>query len=69
LKQNGKNFPSPEIIQQISDILEILPYQLLIEHPAEAAPLNTVVSELLVIKQRLVKEIDELIRKHENKIN
>ena len=64
--ENGKNFPSPETIQHISDTLEILPYQLFIENPAEAAPLN--VSELLVIKQRIVKEIDTLIQKYENTI-
>ena len=63
--ENGKNFPSPEIIQQISDILEILPYQLFLEHPAEISPLNTMVSELLAIKQRLIKEIDILIEKYE----
>jgi len=31
--ENGKNFPSPEVIQHISDILELLPYQLFLEHP------------------------------------
>jgi len=66
--ENGKNFPSPEIIQQISDTLGILPYQLFIEHPAETAPLNTIVSELLAVKQRLVMEIDSLIQKHESVI-
>jgi transcriptional regulator with XRE-family HTH domain len=62
--ENGKNFPSPEIIQQISDTLGILPYQLFIEHPSEVTPVNTMVSELLVVKQRLVKEIDTLIQKY-----
>jgi len=63
--ENGKNFPSPEVIQQISDILELMPYQLFLEHPAEDAPNNTVISDLILIKQRLVKEINELIQKHE----
>lgn len=67
--ENRKNFPSPEIIQDISDALEILPYQLFLEHPTETLPLNnTMISELLVIKQRLVKEIDTLIKQHENNI-
>ena len=66
--ENGKNFPSPEVIQQISDTLEILPYQLFLEHPAETAPLNTMVSELLVIKQRLIKEINTLMQKYEDMV-
>jgi len=66
--ENGKNFPSPEIIQQISDTLEILPFQLFIDHPVEIAPLNTMVSELLTVKQRLIKEIDDLIQKYEKSI-
>ena len=66
--ENGKNFPSPEVIQKICDTLEILPYQLFLEHPADAVPFNTVTTELMVIKQRFVKEIDTLIQKHENTV-
>jgi len=62
--ENGKNFPSPEVIQHISDILELMPYQLFLEHPVEGAPIDTVISDLVIIKQRLVKEINELIQKH-----
>jgi len=63
--ENGKNFPSPEVIQHISDILELMPYQLFLEHPAEGAPIDTVISDLVIIKQRLVKEINNLIQKHQ----
>ena len=63
--ENGKNFPSPEVIQKISDTLKILPYQLFLEYPAESAPIKTMASQLVVIKQRLVKEIDTLIKKCE----
>ena len=65
--ENGKNFPSPEVIQNISGALEVLPYQLFLEYPADEAapPINTVVSELMGIKQRLVKEINDLIQKYE----
>jgi len=66
--ENGKNFPSPEIIQSISDTLGILPYQLFLELPTETAPLNLMVSELLSVKQRLIMEIDTLIQKYENTI-
>jgi len=64
--ENGKNFPSPEVIQNISDILEILPYQLFLEHPTEAAPSKTMTSGLMAMKQRFVREIDTLIQKCEN---
>jgi transcriptional regulator with XRE-family HTH domain len=64
--ENGKNFPSPEVIQTISDTLEVMPYQLFLEYPVEEAPfkLNTIVQELLKIKQRTSREIDELIQKY-----
>ena len=65
--ENGKNFPSPDVIQNISDNLEILPYQLFLEYPFEAAsqlPDNTIILELMGIEQRLVKEIDDLIQKY-----
>jgi len=71
--EKGKNFPSPEVIQNISNYLGILPFQLFIEHPAnsvsaETAPLNSTVSELLIVKQRFIKDINELIQKYENTI-
>jgi len=66
--EKGKNFPSPEVIQNISNNLGILPYQLFIEHPAETAPLNSMVSELLIVKQRFIKDINELIQKYEKTI-
>jgi len=66
--ENGKNFPSPEVIQQISDILGILPFQLFLEHPVETVPVNNMVSELIYIKQRFIKEIDLLIKRYETTI-
>ena len=66
--ENGKNFPSPDVIQDISDSLGVAPYQLFLEHPSEESPINTMVSDLVKTKQRLIKEIDELIKKHENEV-
>jgi transcriptional regulator with XRE-family HTH domain len=61
--ENGKNFPSPEVIQCISDTLEILPYQLFLEYPMEeVGKRGEFIQELVKIKQRLVKEIDEIIQ-------
>jgi transcriptional regulator with XRE-family HTH domain len=66
--ENGKNFPSPEVIQHISDSLEIFPYQLFLEYQAEepSQPVNTIAMELMGIQQRLVKEINDLIQKYGN---
>ncbi|MDR1932429.1 MAG: helix-turn-helix domain-containing protein [Spirochaetales bacterium] len=65
--ENGKNFPSPEVIQCISDILGIMPYQLFMEYPAETGNFEKgqeLIRELTGIKQYFVKEIDEIIRKY-----
>ena len=65
--ENGKNFPSPEVIQRISDSLGVMPYQLFLEHPMEtdSSAINSISSELLGIKQKLCREIDGLIQKHQ----
>jgi len=62
--ENGKNFPSPEVIQRISDILELMPFQLFLEQPEEDAPVGTVITDLMLIKQRFVKDINDLIQKY-----
>jgi transcriptional regulator with XRE-family HTH domain len=65
--ENGKNFPSPEVIQCISDTLGIMPYQLFMEYPTETENFEKgqeFIRELSLIKQRFVKEIDEIIRKY-----
>ena len=66
--ENGKNFPSPEVIQQMADVLEVLPYQLFLEHPVESnqGHINILIPELMNIKQRFVKDIGDLIKKCEN---
>jgi len=62
--ENGKNFPSPEVIQNISDILDVMPYQLFLEYPTEDAAVDTVISDLMLVKQRFIKEINGLIQKY-----
>jgi transcriptional regulator with XRE-family HTH domain len=67
--ENGKNFPSPEVIQRISDTLEISPYQLFLEHPVNlsgALPGEEIVliQELSQIRQKFVKDIDGIIEKY-----
>jgi transcriptional regulator with XRE-family HTH domain len=71
--ENGKNFPSPEVIQAMSDALEVLPYQLFLEEPVERDPAaqdkpgmkEILIQDLVHIKQRFNNEIDELIRKYD----
>jgi transcriptional regulator with XRE-family HTH domain len=68
--ENGKKFPSPEVIQAISDSLEILPFQLFLEVPVEIKAKNLeekemMVQELIQIKQKLNKEIDDIIKKYD----
>jgi len=64
--ENGKNFPSPEVVQQIIDTLGVLPYQLFLEHPVETGrpPDSALIQELVRIEQKFVKDIGELIQKH-----
>ena len=64
--ENGKNFPSPEVIQHICDNLEIMPYQLFLECPVEAVPDKMIVKNLMEMKQRFVREINELMGIYEN---
>jgi len=65
--ENGKNFPSPEVIQHILDTFDIMPYQLFLEIQTETRlpRSNTVISDLTGIKQKFSKEIDTLIQKYE----
>jgi len=67
--ENGKNFPSPEVIQHISDTLGLMPYQLFLEHPEghpeEEIPANLMVFDLLEKKQKFINEIKEVIKKYE----
>ena len=72
--ENGKNFPSLEVLQRIIDILEILPYQLFLENPekpkiAKQTEKSILFQELTYLKQQFNHEFDEVIEKysHPNK--
>ena len=67
--ENGKNFPSPEVLQRIIDILEILPYQLFLEHPNGLESINKndksiLVQELTHLKQSFNNEFEKTIQKY-----
>jgi hypothetical protein len=55
-------------------VLNILPYQLFLEHPAELSPPSGAESQMLIqeltqVRQKFISEIDELIEKHEQNPN
>ena len=62
--ENGKNFPSVEVLQKMCTALNILPYQLFLEKPV---PMQTVTGEnhhiqnLIDLKQKICAIIDEKI--------
>jgi len=67
--ENGKNFPSPEVLQRIIDTLEILPYQLFLEYPGnpEGKSHNEktmLLQELTHLKQQFIQEFDKAIQKY-----
>jgi transcriptional regulator with XRE-family HTH domain len=63
--EDGKNFPSLEVLQQIADTLDVLPYQLFIEQQIDMdqIQMNTLIPELIRLNQQFSKEITELIKK------
>jgi transcriptional regulator with XRE-family HTH domain len=66
--ENGKNFPSPEVVQNIANALDVFPYQLFLEHPIDmpkAMENNAIIQELNIIKQKIIEEINEIIKKYE----
>jgi transcriptional regulator with XRE-family HTH domain len=65
--ENGKNFPSPELVQRISDALDILPFRLFLEDPEpelKSHEKETFVQELTALRRKLIQEIDGAIKKH-----
>ena len=67
--ENGKNFPSPEVLQKIIDVLEILPYQLFLEYPDKLKMTNfneknILAQELTYLKQKFNHEFEKTIQKY-----
>ena len=60
--ENGKYFPSPEVIDKICTVLNILPYQLFLEQPVKATIENTHITQSLSkLKTKLIEEINTAI--------
>ena len=67
--ENGKNFPSAEVLQKMIDILEILPHQLFLEDPGilripSQEEKNILFQELTSLKQKFNYEFEKTIRKY-----
>ncbi len=61
--ENGKNFPSVEVLQKITDVLNILPYQLFLELPTENNENEKSKQIIMELKQRICSIFDEVINK------
>ena len=64
--ENGKNFPSPEVLQKIIDTLEIMPYQLFLESPVNTvtptSPLGSEEKQKIVnLKESVVALFDKVL--------
>jgi transcriptional regulator with XRE-family HTH domain len=62
--ENGKNFPSPEVIQRVADKLGLMPYELFLESPATTplrAGQGAAAQELLKLKQYVEQKLDKII--------
>ena len=57
--ENGKNFPSPEVLQKIIDVLNILPYQLFLELPTKNDENTKSKQTLMELKQKICSIIDD----------
>ena len=65
--ENGKNFPSPEVIQNILDVCNIMPYQLFLENnslPASETGKQKIIKLSDELKQKISENIDEIIKQY-----
>jgi transcriptional regulator with XRE-family HTH domain len=65
--ENGKNFPSPEVIQRIMDALNLDPQQFFLEQPAEHEQsivfdkMEFLLEDLKHIKEQFNYEVERII--------
>ncbi len=64
--ENGKNFPSLEVLQNITETLKIMPYQLFLEIPVMQNDFSSVSKQTLIeLKQKICGLIDEELEKND----
>lgn len=61
--ENGKNFPSLDVLQKIVDVLGIFPYELFLENPETANNASDTETIRLVtsLKQQTIQVFDEFL--------
>jgi transcriptional regulator with XRE-family HTH domain len=62
--ENGKNFPSLEVIQKMIEELEIMPFQLFIEQRGNTEKIREnreLIGKLTGLEQRLINEIETFL--------
>ena len=61
--ENGKNFPSADVIQNIIEALDLLPYQLFLETPDVQSQdqKNEFIQFASELKQKVIKQVDDFI--------
>ena len=63
--ENGKNFPSPEVLQRILDVLNLLPYELFLEKPtSQTQAKNNETAQIVEdLKQQIIERFDSVLQK------
>ncbi len=64
--ENGKNFPSPEVLQRMIDVLGILPYELFLEQPTlcqKDSPKVETIQLLTELRQQMLDNFDTILKK------
>ncbi len=64
--ENGKNFPSVDVLQKMTDELNIFPYQLFLETPymQTSHAENETIQFANELKQKIIKQFDDFIKAH-----
>jgi transcriptional regulator with XRE-family HTH domain len=67
--ENGKNFPSPEVVQRIIEVLEVLPYQLFLEQPSKSrmaknSERTVLLQEIIHFQQDFNRKLDRTLEKY-----
>lgn len=59
--ENGKNFPSPEVLQKMADELDVMPYELFLESTDKADSDTKLEQVLSALKDRMCSLFDNAV--------
>lgn len=63
--ENGKNFPSLDVLQKMVDTLQLLPYELFLEHPnakREKIIPDETMQVVMDLKQQVITYFDKVLQ-------